>query len=948
MLDKPAAQLFALDVPGNESRDAMQLRQIVDNASVAMFVKDLDGTFLYVNRAFERLTGLPREATVGHTDADVFPANADEFRRHDRQVVERRRSFDFEETVEAPDGTRIYLSHKFPLIDADGDAYAVCGIATDITSRKRAEEALRTAATAVSTDGGDAIFRDLTVAIARILDVDVAFISVFVDDRRTRMRTLAAMLDGKLLRNFEYDLEGTPCAQVVGRAFRMVEHGVRTEFPPNTLFGAKGMDSYAAYPLNDSAGRPIGLVATMSRAAMRDDGLAEALLRIFAARAAAEIERVRTDRALRSSEEQYRAIFNASTDALVLWDADYRRVDVNAAYERLYGWTRDEVIGRAYEHPAYPTEYARQRLDLVRRALAGEACHAELEAIRKNGERIPTEFRAIPFEHLGRPHVLTIARDITERKAAEHALRASEEQYRAIFNTAVDGLALCDPAGRIVDINQAFVRMTGLGRSDLVGSDCATIVADETADACRLQFERALNGEPCRAEVRMKRAGVGEFDVEVRAVAMHYRDRPHVLVTARDLFAEREAERARRTLEAQLRQSQKMEAIGHLTGGIAHDFNNLLTTILGYVTLAAETVQDPKSRRYLGEARTASERARDLIAQMLTFSRGRRGDARPIALDRVAGEVIRLLRSSFPSTVAIVTGAEPLLPAVVADPVQVEQVVLNLCINARDAIASRGEIRVHTGRARIEGVSCASCRAPISGDFVELAVEDTGPGISAAVQECMFDPFFTTKDAGQGTGMGLSSVHGIVHEHGGHIVYETGRDGGARFRILLPARTDTKADARPTHRVEEMFPRAALAGRVMVVDDEPAVAGFVGDLLSEWGMSPRVFHDPRAALAALRADPAAVDLVLSDQTMPGMTGLDLARACRDVPGAPRVVLYTGYAEKVSRGALDASGVVALVRKPIDPPALFATLRTHLRDAPSETPATPTASERSAR
>ncbi|HEY8245359.1 MAG TPA: PAS domain S-box protein, partial [Casimicrobiaceae bacterium] len=639
--------------------------------------------------------------------------------------------------------------------------------------------------------------------------------------------------------------------------------------------------------------------------------------------------------ALRSSEEQYRAIFNASTDALVLWDADYRRVDVNAAYERLYGWTRDEVIGRAYEHPAYPSEYARQRLDLVRRALAGEACHAELEAIRKNGERIPTEFRAIPFEHLGRPHVLTIARDITERKAAEHALRASEEQYRAIFNTAVDGLALCDPAGRIVDVNQAFVRMTGLGRGDLVGRDCATVVADEIADACRIQFEHALNGEPCRAEVRMKRAGVGEFDVEVRAVAMHYRDRPHVLVTARDLSAEREAERARQALESQLRQSQKMEAIGHLTGGIAHDFNNLLTTILGYVTLAAETVQDPKSRRYLGEARTASERARDLIAQMLTFSRGRRGDPRPIALAEVAGEVIRLLRSSFPSTVAIATEVEPSLPAVVADPVQVEQVVLNLCINARDAIASRGEIRVHIGRARIAGMSCASCRAPVAGDFVEMAVEDTGPGISAVVQERMFDPFFTTKDAGQGTGMGLSTVHGIVHEHGGHVVYETGRDGGARFRILLPARADTKADPSATHREPEMFPRAALVGRVMVVDDEPAVAGFVGDLLSEWGMSPRVFHDPRAALAALRADPQAVDLVLSDQTMPGMTGLDLARACRDVPGAPRVVLYTGYAEKVSRGALDASGVVALVRKPIDPPALFATLRTHLREAPAQ-------------
>jgi PAS domain S-box-containing protein len=930
MLDKPAVPTFALDVPGDERRDSMQLRQIVDNASVAMYVKDLDGTYLYVNRAFERLTGLPRESIVGRQDAGVFPANAQAFQRHDRRVIEQRRAIDFEEVIDLPDGVRTYLSHKFPLIDHDGDAYAVCGISTDITDRKRAEEALRTAATAVSTDG-DAIFRDLTVAIARILDVDVAFIAVFTDEGRERMRTLAAMLDGKLLRNFEYDLAGTPCAQVVGRSFRLVERGVRREFQPNTLFGAKGMDAYAAYPLNDSAGRPLGLVATMSREPMPDDGLAEALLRLFAARAASEIERVRAEQAVRSSEEQYRAIFNASTDALVLWDADYRRVDVNAAYERLYGWTRDEVIGRAYEHPAYPPEYARQRLDLVRRALAGEACHAELEAIRKNGERIPTEFRAIPFEHLGRPHVLTIARDITARKEAEQALRASEEQYRAIFNTAVDGLSLCDPDGRIVDVNAAFVRMTGRERADLVGRDCATIVADEIAEACRAQFAKALAGEPCRGELRMKRVGGGELDVEVRAVAMLYRDRPHVLVSARDLSAEREAERARGALEAQLRQAQKMEAIGHLTGGIAHDFNNLLTTILGYVTLAAETTQDPKSRRYLGEARTASERARDLIAQMLTFSRGRRGDRRPIALGEVAGEVIRLLRSSFPSTVAIATEIEPRLPAVVADPVQVEQVVLNLCINARDAIASRGEIRVRIARAHVEGAACASCRAPVAGDYVELSVEDTGPGISAEVQDRMFDPCFTTKDAGKGTGMGLSTVHGIVHEHGGHVVYERGRDGGARFRVLLPARPGETAQASASLRDAAGFPRAALAGRVMVVDDEPAVAGFVGDLLAEWGMSPRVFHDPRAALDALRADPGAVDLVLSDQTMPGMTGLDLARACRDVPNAPRVVLYTGYAEKVPRGALDASGVAALVRKPIDPPALFATLRTHLRD-----------------
>lgn len=220
----------------------------------------------------------------------------------------------------------------------------------------------------------------------------------------------------------------------------------------------------------------------------------------------------------------------------------------------------------------------------------------------------------------------------------------------------------------------------------------------------------------------------------------------------------------------------------------------------------------------------------------------------------------------------------------------------------------------------------------MSGSFVEFAVEDTGPGVPADVQERMFDPFFTTKETGHGTGMGLATVHGIVHEHGGHVVYETGERGGARFRVLLPAAAQGTGEVRTAPPAPLAFPHTSLAGRVMVVDDEPAVAGFMADLLAEWGIEPQVFHDPRVALDTLRADPAGFDLVLTDQTMPGMTGLDLARECRDVPGVPRVVLYTGYAEKLSRGAPEGSGVAALLRKPIDPPLLFATLKAHLRAA----------------
>ena len=231
-----------------------QLQQIVDHTSAAMFVKDLDGRFLFVNREFERMKGMPVAAIVGRLDGEVFPSAAAELRRNDRQVVDERRAIDFEESVETAQGTRTYLAHKFPLLDASGRAYAVCGVATDITERKRSEEALRAAALAVTSAEGEGVFHELVRYLSAILEVDVAMIAVHVDGDRTRMRTLAVRLDGKPLANFEYALDGSPCRHVVGREFRFVGAGVQPEFPPGTLFAAKGMDSYAALPLNDSSG----------------------------------------------------------------------------------------------------------------------------------------------------------------------------------------------------------------------------------------------------------------------------------------------------------------------------------------------------------------------------------------------------------------------------------------------------------------------------------------------------------------------------------------------------------------------------------------------------------------------------------------------------------------------------------------------------------------------
>ena len=1155
------------------------LAQVVNHSSAAVFVKDRDGRFLYVNREFERLTGRPAGDLVGRLDHELFPSSAEAFRHNDTRVLEEGQPIDFEEVVHTEGGARTYLSHKFPLLDDAGRACGVCGISTDITGRKRGEDALRSAALAVSSAEGEAVFRELVRYLAAMLDVDAAFIAVHADAGRTRMRTLAFWLDGRQQRDFEYELANSPCKHVVGRAFRFMSRGANAEFRAGSLFRDIGVDSYAAIPLHDARGEAIGLIAAVHRKPIRDPAIFEAVLKIFATRVAGEIERRRavdalaeseasyrsifeasadpifvrdwetgrildvspaaeatygwsadefrrlstedlsaadegytqaralaqldlarrgeaapfewraryrsgrkawhevrikpaviagrqrllcysrdvTDRkaadealrtsesqyraifeasqdglalgddegrlvdvnpaflrlvgaarenvvgrdglrfihpsqreeseakferaiagepchaeaqamrvdgslvdvevhgvpmryldrphvlvvvrdlterkraehALRASEEQYRAIFNASTDALVLWDADYRRVDVNAAYERLYGWTRDEVIGRAYEHPAYPAEYARQRLDLVRRALSGEACHAELEAIRKTGERIPTEFRAIPFEHRGRPHVLTIARDITERKRAEQALRSSEERYRAIFNASADALTLWNRQLQRVDVNPVHEKIFGYPREEVLGRAFEGLDYPEDLVRERLDLvRRALEGEANRIETEAVRRDGRRIVIELRTVPYLHHGEPHVLQIARDITERRAAEREREALGDRLRQAQKMEAIGHLTGGIAHDFNNLLTSIMGYVALASEreaAAGDATLTRQLDRALASCVRARDLIQQMLTFSRGKRGEPRPVALGPLVRESVKLLRASFPAGVRIETDLDAAVPAVLADPVQVDQVLMNLAINARDAMGAGGRLSVALrGGGNADG-TCASCRASVAGRFVELEVADSGPGIPPSVAERMFEPFFTTKEVGRGTGMGLATVHGIVHELGGHIVVDTAPGRGSRFRVMLPALAPDTVAAPIAAREEGATVRRHLNGRIAVVEDEASVAAFMRERLEQWGATVATYSSPRAALDALAADPRGCDAVLTDLSMPGFSGLELASRLRAAGVSVPIVLYTGYAEGVTQDAMRQAGIDRCLAKPIEPAALYEAL-----------------------
>ena len=1043
-----------------------RLQQILDNSTNALvYAKDRTGRYLFVNRAFERLFGMPAENIVGKTPADLFPPDvAERLMRNDVRAIEERRAIEVEEVIHVGDVLRTEISNKFPLLDRDGTPYAVCGISVDITARTRVEQAMRRAALAVSAVEGEGLFGDLVRSLAEILAVDIAFIALPVPSDARKLRMLAFCVDGNMIEDFEYGLDGTPCETVLGQQYRIYPSRLINQFPLDSAFRDMGVDAYAGYPLTGALGRPLGLISVVSRRPLTDTELVEAMLKIFATRAVTEIERRRADEALEAaeasyraifdagedpifvhdwdtcavvdvnakacevygypreellsisinaissgeppytsaeavrwieeakrtgavqfewrrksrdgtlhwdevrlkaaviggsrrilafareiterklaeealsaSEAQYRAIFQASADALILWDSHFRRVDVNPAYERIYGWARDEVIGRGYEHPAYPPEYARRRLDLVRRTLAGETCHAELEAIRKNGERFQTEVHTIPFQHRGEPHVLAISRDITERKLAEEALRANEAQYRAIFNASADALVLRDADFRIVDVNSTYEAWTGIPREQAVGINRVLANPPGVNERVKALHGRVLAGEPIQFETQLLHTDGSSRELELRGMPIRHRGVPHVLYAGRDITERKRAESERQALEAQLRQAQKMEAIGHLTGGIAHDFNNILTSILGYIVLAQErdaAAADQKLIQYLEQAQRASLRARDLIQQMLTFSRGRRGEPRALNLPPLVRDALKLIGATLPSSLVVNVELEREVPPVMADPVQAEQVLLNLLINARDAMNGIGAIDVSVGLKGHAGVACASCRKPIQGRFVTLAVRDSGSGIAPEALDRIFDPFFTTKGVGKGSGMGLSTVHGIVHECGGHVTVDSTPGAGATFRILFPPLLDAHADSGTAAFAQaDHAPHAPrMAGRVLVVDDEVMVGEFVAELLESRGLDVTVKDDPLEAARWFSENPDRVDLVLTDQTMPRMTGLELAqRLATERPELP-VILYTGYGEDISPDELRRHGVAALLKKPLEPASLVALLRSHLRQA----------------
>jgi PAS domain S-box-containing protein len=913
------------------------LKRIFEAGTAAVCVKDGMGRYLLVTPAYAQMLDMEVAGLLGHRDAEVLtPAAAQTLEANDQAVLRSGRAAEHEERLTLAHRDLSLLTQRYPLAAGGRDGPALFAISTDVTDRDRTEQALRGVAFGVSSVTGTNVFPEIVRQLAAALDVDIAVVGKLTDDSDQRLETVAIYDTGQIVDNISYDLAGTPCEHVVGQEFRYIPGRVQQLYPGRNMLSQMGFESYAGYPLFDSAGQPLGLIAVVHRQPLRERALVESILRIYSVRASTEVERLSATRAREISEESYLTIFEATEDAIFVHDVDTGAVvDVNPRACEAYGYAYEELLrvdagALSSGIPPYTSEEALRRIE---RAKGGETQRFEWHRRNRDGSLHWDEVFLKRATINGVPRVLAITREISQRRRAEAVLRAT-------VDAALDCIIGIDSDGRVVEFNPAAERVFGYRREAMMGKSLAGLIVPERH---RQAHQRGLahygaTGEGAylgqRVEVEAQRADGSEFPAELAISVAEGAEGSIFIGYLRDITERKAAEAERERLGAQLRQAQKMEAIGHLAGGIAHDFNNLLTGIMGYTTLALERVdgsQDEKLIRYLQRARRSGDRARDLIQQLLTFSRGQRGEPRALAMGPLVKETVKLLESMLPSSIEIDAQCEEGLPCVEVDPVHAEQVLVNLCVNARDAMQGRGRLSIALRRFDGLGSACASCRRPIGGEFLELAVSDTGTGIEPVVLERMFEPFFSTKGPGKGSGMGLATVHGIVHECAGHILVDSLIGQGSTLRVLLPLRFEESSEGeRPPEEGARARPDSSLKGRILLVDDEPAVAEFMQDLLESWGLQVRVYHSGVEACEAFADDPEAVDMAILDQTMPKMNGLESARRLLERRPDLPAILYTGYSEGLTEAIVAQAGLRALLRKPIDEAQLRDLLQELLR------------------
>jgi len=635
------------------------------------------------------------------------------------------------------------------------------------------------------------------------------------------------------------------------------------------------------------------------------------------------IERKQSEEEIRAAEDKYRVVAETATDVIVTIDENGKILFINKSLKRVFGYEIAEVLGKDVtlllgERMRSALKAALSKyLETGEKNLNWEA--VELAGLHKSGREIPLELSLAEFVKNGKCYFTGIARDISERKRAEQALRKSEERYRDLVENARDIIYTHDLDGNYTSINKAGEQLTGYSREETLEMNLAQTVAPEDLEKASRMISRKLSGEPETVyELEIIAKDGNRVALEVNTRLIHQNGVPvGVQGIARDITE-------RKQLEAQLRQSQKLEAVGQLAGGVAHDFNNLLTVILGYNEMMLSRMDaDNPLQRAVCEIKKAGESASSLTRQLLAFSRKQVLQPKVIDLNVVVSDMGKMLVRLIGEDIELVTDLKPSMARVKADPGQIEQVLMNLAVNARDAMPRGGALIIATDNVSMDDELVRKYVSIQPGPHVMLSVSDTGLGMDTETQARIFEPFFTTKGAGKGTGLGLATVYGIVKQSGGNIWLYSELGKGTTFKIFLP-RVDEFASDLETVEDTQPIPRGSES--VLLVEDEEQVRRIICEVLEQQGYNVLTAANGEEALKIAEDARTDVQLLLTDVVMPQMSGPELAEQLSVLRPQLKVLYISGYTDDaiVRHGLLDEK--LHFLQKPFDAASLARKVR----------------------
>jgi len=624
-------------------------------------------------------------------------------------------------------------------------------------------------------------------------------------------------------------------------------------------------------------------------------------------------KRKKAEIALQESEAKYSKLFNSEIDAIAIFDADTREiVDVNSAFLKVYGYSREEALQLKAEDMSGEPE--RTVASIKASAEKGDTRIRRRLHKMKDGTEIIVDIAAGPVILKDKKFMFGRFHDITDHVRSEKALSESELRFRIAFKTSPDSININKMDGTYIEINEGFTELTGYTRGDVLGRSSLDInIWNDLEDRKTLteKLKKIGRVENLEAEFLMKDGSIKTALMSASIIHLH--GEPHILSITRDITARKKVANDKAKLETQLRQAHKMEAIGTMAGGIAHDFNNILTIIVGNAELARHFTKDDGSvKDYIDQIFKASDRAQKMVRQILAFSRKTKQNLVPVKPHMVLIETLTLLNSTIPSSVKIRQNFDTECRTIKADPTQLNQILINLSANAVYAMNEKGLLEVSLQEVELDKNDTRFKESLKPGPYAMLTVTDTGEGMSSEVIERIFDPFFTTKKVGKGTGLGLSVVHGIVESHGGVISVESTLGKGTTFRLYFPIIDETAvqtANTDPGHYTGNE--------RILFVDDEESLVEIGAEMLKLMGYQVTAETSSLDAFKTFKTNPDNFDLVLTDQTMPNMSGAELAVELLKIRPAIPIILCTGYSSKISDKMAKEIGIADYFMKPFN-------------------------------